>query len=326
MHKKLHKEKVVGSTFLSKYATLMTFILVCIIFAFGTENFKFVQVSNIFNVLRQVATLAVVALGMTFAMAAGEMDMSTGNVVGLSCTMAMGLITGQGLSPVASVGVVILVGLFIGAVNASITIFLRIPSIIVTLGMQSIITGLLYLYSGGKATYGTNPALFVFVGQTNILGIPVLVWIMVAFAIVCYFVLNKTLTGRYIYATGGNTNTARLSGINTKKYKFIAMMVSSAMAALAGVLLTARLGSGQPTAGDSYTLEALCGVFIGMTTIRVGRANVIGTLIGVALIGVLSNGLNLLGWSYFFQDIAKGAVMIAAVAIAASKTELKVGT
>lgn len=308
---------------IAKYATLLAFVVVCIIFTLTTDNFKFIQSNNVLNVLRQISILAVVSLGMTVTMATGEMDMSVGSVVGLTCTMAMGLISNQGFSVGITIILVLLMGLFIGSLNAAITIFCKIPSIIVTLGMQSIITGILYMYSGGRATYGVNPKFYAFMGQDRILGIPVLVIIMVIFTAITYFILNKTIIGRYLYATGGNQTTARLSGINTKKYKFAGMMTSAVMAAIAGILLTAKLGSGQPTAGESYTLEALSAVFIGMTTIRLGQPNVIGTIIGVALTGVLSNGLNLLGFSYFIQDMAKGFVMIAAVAISSSRTNLK---
>lgn len=317
------KSKTHRSAFFAKYATLFTFFAVCVFFIFATSNFRFIQPDNLLNVLRQVSILSIVALGMTFAMAAGEFDMSTGSVVGLGCVLAMGLLAKQQLPPGLAMLLVLMMGLGIGALNASITIFSRIPSIIVTLGMQSIVTGMIYMYSGGKSLYGSNPPIYQFIGQQSIAGIPVLVIIMILFIIVTYFILNKTLVGRYIYATGGNEQTARLSGINTRKYKFIGMMISATFAAFAGILLAARLGSGQPTAGDTYTMEALSAVFIGMTTIRIGRANVIGTIIGVFLMGVISNGLNLLGWPYFMQDMAKGIVMIAAVAISASKSELK---
>jgi len=315
------KEKNMG--WIAKYATLIAFVAVCLIFTLTADNFRFIKTDNVLNVLRQISILAVVSLGMTITMAVGEMDMSVGSVVGLTCTMAMGLISNQDLSVGVTIVLVLLVGLFIGALNAAITIFCKIPSIIVTLGMQSIITGILYMYSEGRAAYGANPAFYAFIGQKRLLGIPVLVIIMVIFTSVTYFILNKTIIGRYLYATGGNQTTARLSGINTKAYKFAGMMTSAVMAAIAGILLTAKLGSGQPTAGESYTLEALSAVFIGMTTIRLGQPNVIGTIIGVALTGVLSNGLNLLGFSYFIQDMAKGLVMIAAVAISSSRTNLK---
>jgi len=315
------KEKNMG--WIAKYATLVAFVAVCLIFTLTTKNFRFIKTDNVLNVLRQISILAVVSLGMTITMAVGEMDMSVGSVVGLTCTMAMGLISNQDLSVGVTIVLVLLVGLLIGALNAAITIFCKIPSIIVTLGMQSIITGILYMYSEGRAAYGVNPPFYAFIGQKRLLGIPVLVIIMVIFTAATYFVLNKTIIGRYLYATGGNQITARLSGINTRKYKFAGMMTSAVMAAIAGILLTAKLGSGQPTAGESYTLEALSAVFIGMTTIRLGQPNVIGTIIGVALTGVLSNGLNLLGFSYFIQDMAKGLVMIAAVAISSSRTNLK---
>lgn len=310
-------------SWIAKYATLLTCVIVAVIFTFATENFRFIATDNILNVLRQISILAIASLGMTVAMVSGEIDMSVGTVIGLTCTMAMGLITIQELDAGLTIVLVLLTGLGIGAINATVTIFCKIPSIIVTLGMQSIITGILYMYSGGKATYGVNPPVYNLIGQTKLLGIPMLVIIMIIFAAATYFILNKTIVGRYLYATGGNELTARLSGINTRKYKFAGMMISAVMASIAGILLAAKLGSGQPSAGDSYTLEALSAVFIGMTTIKLGQANVLGTIIGVVLMGVLSNGLNLMGLSYFIQDMAKGFVMIAAVAISASRTKLK---
>jgi ribose/xylose/arabinose/galactoside ABC-type transport system permease subunit len=312
------------TAFLAKYATLLTLVLVIVIFVFATENFRFVDRGNLFNILKQVSILSIVALGVTVAMAANEFDMSTGSVMGLGCVLGMGLIAQQGFAPGIAIVIVLIMGLLVGALNAFVTTFMRIPSIIVTLATQSIVSGFIYMYSGGKSLYGTNPAIYDLLGQRTILGgLPILVIIMVVFIVITYFVLNKTLIGRYIYATGGNEVTARLSGVSTTKYKYIGLMTSGLFAALAGILQAARLGSGQPTAGDTYTMEAISAVFIGMTTIRVGRANVAGTIIGVFLLGVISNGLNLLGWDYFYQDMAKGIIMIAAVAFAASKSELK---
>ena len=309
-------------TLLDRYATVLTMVLVFLVFVFTTKDFRFMQIGNLLNILRQVSILSIVALGVTVAMASGEFDLSTGSVVGLACVLAMGLITKQRLPPVIAIVIVLLMGIGVGVLNSFVTTCLRIPSIIVTLGMQSIVSGGIYMYSGGKSLYGTNPALYAYIGQGNIAGVPTLAIIMLLFIGITYFVLNKTLVGRYLYATGGNENTARLSGIDTVKYKYIGLMISGAFAGFAGVLLAGRLGSGQPTAGDRYTMEALSAVFIGMTTIRLGRSNVMGTVVGVVLLGIVSNGLNLLGWPYFFQDMAKGFIMIAAVAFAAARSEL----
>lgn len=312
-----------NSAWFAKYATLFALAVVFLFFVFSTTNFRFIQKDNLLNILRQVSILSIVAMGMTVAMASGQFDLSTGPVVGLSCVFAMGLVAKQGFPPLLAIVIILALGLAVGTLNAFVTTSLKIPSIIVTLGMQSIVTGIIYMYSGGKSLYGDNPALYQFFGQQNVAGIPILALVMIVFVAVTYFVLNKTLIGRYIYATGGNEMTARLSGISTRKYKYFGLMISAAFAAVAGILLAGRLGSGQPAAGDTYTMEALSAVFIGMTTIRVGRANVTGTMVGVLLLGIVSNGLNLLGWDYFFQDMAKGVIMIGAVAFAASRSELK---
>jgi ribose/xylose/arabinose/galactoside ABC-type transport system permease subunit len=312
-----------NTAWLVKYATIFCLAVVFVFFIFSTENFRFIQPDNLLNILRQVSILSIVAMGMTVAMASGQFDLSTGPVVGLSCVFAMGLVSQQHIPALVAILIILVLGLAVGALNAFVTTSLKIPSIIVTLGMQSIVTGIIYMYSGGKSLYGDNPPLYAFFGQQNIAGIPILALVMVVFVAVTYFILNKTLIGRYIYATGGNEVTARLSGISTRKYKYFGLMLSAAFAAVAGIMLAGRLGSGQPSAGDSYTMEALSAVFIGMTTIRMGRANVTGTMVGVLLLGIVSNGLNLLGWDYFFQDMAKGVIMIGAVAFAASRSELK---
>ena len=224
--------------------------------------------------------------------------------------------------PVAILAAV-MVGVLIGAVNGVIATKVNIPSIIVTLGVSSILVGIVFMITEGRAVYGGIPEAFNDIARGFIGPLSNLIIIMVLFVAITYLMLNKTITGRYIYAVGGNSKAANLSGINTTKYRIMALMISSVFAAIAGILLASRLGSGQPTGGTAFTMDGIGAVFIGMTTIKMGRPNVIGTLIGVALIGIMSNGLNMIGLPYYIQDMAKGAIMIGAVAFAASRTELK---
>lgn len=309
----------IGDT-VGKYGTIGAMLLVFIIFTISTN--RFIQVDNLLNILRQTSTLSIVALGMTAAMASGEFDMTTGSVVGLAGVLVTGMQVKGIAFPIALL-VILIVGFAIGMFNGIITTKVKIPSIIVTLGMSSVVTGLIFMYTKGKAVYGGLPKSFTNLGRGYLGPIPILVIIMLIFTAITYFILNKTIIGRYIYAVGGNSKAANLSGINTAKYKMIGLIMSSMFAAITGVLLSSRLGSGQPTAGASFTMDGLSSVFIGMTTIRIGRANIIGTVIGVTLLGIVNNGLNLLGFPYYIQDISKGLIMIAAVAFAASKNELK---
>lgn len=179
------------------------------------------------------------------------------------------------------------------------------------------------MYSEGRAIYGNLPESFTMLGRGDVLGLPMPIIIMAIIGVLVYIFLNKTRSGRYIYAVGGNATASKLSGIKVTQYRILGLILSGVGAAIAGMVLAARLGSGQPTAGESFLMDSLGAVFLGMTTIKVGQPNVIGTLVGVILIGVLNNGLNLLGLPFYIQDIAKGAIMIFAVAFAASKNELK---
>lgn len=306
--------------FFGRYGTIGALLVIFLFFSLTAD--RFTQLDNLVNVIRQISTLAIVALGMTAAMASGEFDMSAGSVVGLAGVLVTGLLV-SGMSAFLAILIALLVGSMIGVLNGLITTKVGIPSMIVTLGTSSIVSGSIYMYTKGKAVYGGIPAGFTKLGRGYFLSIPIPIIIMVIIALVMFFILNKTTIGRYIYSVGGNAKAAKLSGISTVKYKVMGLVYSGTFAAITGIILAARLGSGQPTAGESFTMDGLSAVFIGMTTIKVGRANVVGTLVGVALIGILNNGLNLLGLPFYVQDMAKGAIMIGAIAIAARKNELK---
>jgi ribose/xylose/arabinose/galactoside ABC-type transport system permease subunit len=306
--------------FLSSYATIFTFIILFIVFSVIIDNFF--EVGNILNIARQVSTLAIVSFGITIAMAGGDFDLSIGSVASLAGVLVTGLIAG-GMGTFLGVTIALLVGAGIGLLSGIISTRVGIPSLIVTLGISSIAVGLNFMYTKGKAVYGGLPLSFTGMGRGVLFGIPTPVIIMFVIGAIVFCFLNYTKPGRYIYATGGNATAAKLSGIRTLQYRTMGLMFSGAGAAIAGIILAARLGSGQPTAGDSFLMDGLAAVFIGMTTIRIGQPNVIGTFVGVLLIGTLNNGLNLLGLPFYIQDLAKGAIIIIAVAFAAKRNELK---
>ncbi|MFM1655814.1 ABC transporter permease [Brevibacillus sp. B_LB10_24] len=306
--------------YLSQYATIGALLLVFLIFSAVAD--RFLDTTNLLNVVRQVSTLAIVAFGMTIAMASGDFDLSVGSVAGLAGVIITGMLT-NGYSLAVALVASLAVGVVFGLLNGVITTRVGIPSIIVTLGTSSVATGIIFMYTEGRAVYGGLPDAFTVLGRGNVIGLPTPIIIMLVIGVAVYILLNKTTTGRYIYAVGGNAVSAKLSGINTLKYRTLGLILSGSGAAIAGIVLAARLGSGQPTAGASFLLDGLAAVFLGMTTIKVGQPNVIGTVVGVLLIGIINNGLNLLGLPFYVQDIAKGIIMVGAVAFAARKNELK---
>lgn len=317
---KPEKGKIDFNYLFSRYATIGALILVFLLFSIIAD--KFLETNNLINIVQQVSTLAIVAFGLTIAMAAGDFDLSVGSVAGLAGIIGTGLLVND-YSLFSAIAIALLIGAIFGVMNGIISTKLGIPSLIVTLGTSSIAVGINFMYSEGRAIYGNLPESFTMLGRGDVLGLPMPIIIMAIIGVLVYIFLNKTRSGRYIYAVGGNATASKLSGIKVTQYRILGLILSGVGAAIAGMVLAARLGSGQPTAGESFLMDSLGAVFLGMTTIKVGQPNVIGTLVGVILIGVLNNGLNLLGLPFYIQDIAKGAIMIFAVAFAASKNELK---
>ncbi|MEW9672111.1 ABC transporter permease [Ammoniphilus sp. 3BR4] len=320
LESKLDTKRTDFGYYFSNYATIGALLLVFIVFSVIAD--RFLDASNLVNVVRQVSTLAIVAYGLTIAMAAGDFDLSVGAVAGLSGVIVTGLLT-KGISLPVALLCAIGVGIVFGLLNGAVTTKIGIPSIIVTLGTSSVATGIIFMYTDGRAIYGGLPQSFTFFGRGNAFGLPTPIIIMLILGLATYILLNKTTAGRYIYAVGGNAVAAKLSGINTLKYRTLGLIFSGSGAAIAGIVLASRLGSGQPTAGASFLMDALAAVFLGMTTIKVGQPNVMGTIVGVMLIGVINNGLNLLGLPFYVQDIAKGIIMVGAIAFAARKNDLK---
>ena len=315
-------KKNLRDSFLVKYATIGALILVFIIFALISD--RFLAKENLLNIIKQTSLLIIVALGVTIAMSAGEFDLSTGNVVCVGTILSAALMTKAGWGVVPTLIFVIFIGILIGAINAFFVVVVGIPSMIVTLGMSNLLAGVASSITKGKSIYGAGiPDTLTDFASGSIGPISNLSIIGLFFMIIVYLFLNKTLAGRYIYAVGGNSKAAKLSGINVFGWRFLSLTLCSTFCIIAGVLLMARLGTGSATAGVGYTLDALSAVFIGMTCIRVGRPNVVGTLVGAFLIAILTNGLNMMGVTYYYQDMVSGAVMIIAIALTASKKELK---
>lgn len=284
--------------------------LVAIALVFATP--LFLQSANMLNILLTAAVVALVAAGQTYVIILAEIDLSVGAVLGFSAIITASVMSDHG--PVAGLAAGLLVGALAGAINGLLVTKTRMPSFIATLATMSIFAGLTLQFSQGNPIKVTSEA-FLALGQGNLLSIPTPIWIMLGATVLFGFILARTRYGRELYATGDNEDAARLAGINTTKVKIMAFMVSGVLAAVAGFILTARLGTAQPTAGSGLELSAIAAVIIGGTSLAGGRGALLGTVVGAVLLSMIDNGLNLLNVSPFLQGVVKGAVILFAVYI-----------
>jgi ribose transport system permease protein len=296
---------------LQRLGPLLALVAVCIALAFMSPDF--LTVSNSFDVMRQVSINAVIAFGMTLTILLGGIDLSVGSILAVSSVLAAMIMTG-GHGAVLAVAVAILAGAAMGSLNGVVIAKGKVAPFIATLGMMTLLRGLALVFANGSPISGFSSNFFATLGDGYVARlIPVPVVLMLAMFAVFWFVLGRTVFGRHVYATGGNAEAAKLSGVNTDRVQILVYTVSGAMAALAGVVLTSRLDSAQPTAGAGYELDAITAVVLGGTSLAGGRGWICGTLVGALLIGVLNNGLNLMGVSAFYQQVVKGSVILLAV-------------
>ncbi|QBK25911.1 ribose ABC transporter permease [Ureibacillus thermophilus] len=296
---------------ISKLGPLIGLILLIIVVSI--MNPSFLTISNIFNVLRQVSISAIIAFGMTFVILTGGIDLSVGSTLALTGAVAASLLAG-GIDPIISMGVALILGLILGAINGLIITKGKVAPFIATLATMTIYRGLTLVYSNGKPISGLGDhASFQLFGKGYLLGIPIpVITTIFAFAVLA-FILHKTTFGRRVYAVGGNEEAAKLSGIHADRVKIAVYAISGFMASLSALILTSRLNSAQPTAGESYELDAIAAVVLGGTSLNGGKGWIFGTLIGALIIGVLNNGMNLIGVSSFWQQVVKGIVILLAV-------------
>ncbi|RQO71599.1 ribose ABC transporter permease [Aquitalea sp. FJL05] len=275
----------------------------------------FLTVANLLNVMRQVSINALIAFGMTLVILLGGIDLSVGSILALS-SVAIATLIQAGVNPMLATLLGVIGGGLMGLFNGLVISKGKVAPFIATLASMTILRGLALVVSGGSPITGFNSDLFSMLGGGYVAGllpIPVL-WMLIMFGLFA-FLLKKTVFGRHVYATGGNEEAARLSGVKVDQIKLWVYTLSGAMSAMAGVVLTSRLNSAQPTAGSGYELDAIAAVVLGGTSLTGGRGWIFGTLMGALLIGVLNNGLNLLGVSSFYQQVIKGVVILLAVLI-----------
>jgi inositol transport system permease protein len=310
--------------FLRKYMIVFIFLGMCALLAIFSPNNSFLKPQNLINVVRQITVYGFLALGVTLAIISTGIDLSLGSVLGFAAVVSASFVQQPGWKEAiypgaqfpALVGVAagLGVGLALGFVNGALIAYTRIPPFIATLGMMQIARGLAYVYSNGRPVSTLNDD-FLFLGQGNILGVPVPIIIFAVVVVLTHLMLGYTRFGRHVYAIGGNETAARVSGVNLTRTKVLIYMFSGLMAGLGGVVLTSRVGSATPALGMGYELDAIAAAVIGGTSFAGGIGTVWGTVIGALIIGVMNNGLDLLNVSPFYQLIVKGSIIIIAIII-----------
>ncbi|MDX1807806.1 MAG: ABC transporter permease [Paenisporosarcina sp.] len=317
------KEKIIQ--FLFKYGAIA--LLISIIFYFSLISDAFFTFGNMTDILRSISIVTLLALGVTFTLVVNGFDLSVGSTMSFSTVVTASLMVWYDLPLWVVLILPILVGVVIGAFNTLLIVVIGIPDLLATLSTMYIVAGLHRTYTEGFSIYnnmpltsgGTAPGelsqAFLWIGQGKLLGFPVPVWIMIVMVLVAYLVLDHTRWGRILYMTGGNAEAATLSGVNVRKVKFTAYVISGIFASMAGILFTSRVGSGQIDAGAPLLMEAVAAVFVGYSVLGAGKPNAIGSFFGAVIIGILLNGLTILNMPYYAYDIVKGSVLVLALAV-----------
>jgi ribose transport system permease protein len=291
---------------------LLALVMLCLNLAIASN--VFLTASNLLNVLQQVSINFVIAIGMTFVIISGGIDLSVGSNIALTGLLLAIMMKNWVLSVPAAIALALVFSALIGLINGGLIAFLNLPPFIATLGMMSIARGAAYTVTGGAPIY-TMPAAFTGISG-RVANIPLYaILIMAAVFALGWYILRYTRVGRFTYAIGGNENCARLSGININSVKCFVYVVSGLCCGVAAILLTSRLDSALPTNADGQEMDAIAAVVIGGTSMKGGEGSMIGTLIGIMIIGVIANGLNLLGVAQGPQKMVKGLIIVIAVII-----------
>lgn len=301
-----------GADLLVKFNLLIVFGLLCVVAAILAP--EFLTTRNISNLLQQSSLIGIVAVGMTVVILTANIDLSVGSAAAFA-GMMVAILIGIGMPWGLALVVTLLLSGLLGAVMGGLSAYLSLPSFMVTLAGLTSIRGLTYLLTDGKPTTSEIPAGLHFLGAGRIGAVPVVGIIFIVVAALAALLLRGTTIGEYVYATGSNKEAARLSGLPVRLVQTAAFVVSGTLAALSGILLTARLTIGQPTASQGLELDAIAAVVLGGTSLFGGRGGIFGTFIAVLLLSVLRNLFNLLGLGSFFQMLVTGLILVAALVL-----------
>ncbi|EOL9010688.1 ABC transporter permease [Cronobacter malonaticus] len=306
--------------FFYKWGMLLTVVALVALFGIASDNF--LDPFNIINILRSIAIVTVIAIGVSISLTIGGFDLSVGSTASLANALVISLFVWHGFGTTEAIVITLALCTLVGLFNAFLIVVLKIPDMLATLASLFVIQGVAMTYSyGGSITQnmvlpsgemaeGVIPDAFSLLGQ-----VPVIVIVMLVVTVVAQLGLSLTTHGRRMYAIGGNPEAARLSGIRITRYKVAAYFIASLLAGLGGILLASRIGSSQVNAGSGYLMDAVAAAWIGFSLAGSGKPNALGTLVGAVILGVLSNGLVMLSVPYYAMDIIKGLVLAGALAI-----------
>ncbi|GAE27982.1 inositol transport system permease protein [Halalkalibacter wakoensis JCM 9140] len=311
--------KELAMNILKKYGIFIILILLIVLMSILTPHF--LSTTNLINIVRQMSIIGIIAIGVTPIIITKGIDLSSGSLIALVSVVVATFAQGD-FPIVVPILVALGVGLLVGLVNGTLVAKGMLAPFIATLGMMTAARGAAMLYSDGRPIGGISET-FTFIGQGMIAGIPVPVIIFGFVGLVTWILLNKTKIGKYVYAIGGNEQAAVTAGINVSRIKLMVYAYAGLLGGVAGMILTARIASGQPQAGIMFELDAIAAAVIGGTSLFGGIGTVGGTIIGALIIGVMNNGLDLLGVSSYWQQIVKGAIIVAAVYIDSRKNHRK---
>ena len=310
-------ERTPVSQLLWQGGTLLALVALIILFG-ALRPGAFLSFGNVRNILAQIAILAIIAAAQTVVMVVGDFDLSVGVTATLAGASASALMV-AGWSIPLSILAGLVVGTLVGVLNGILVAYMNLSAFVATLATLTSVGGLAFIVTGGTTLYGM-PDDFSVIGQSRPLGLPLPIFFAVIVTLAVWAVLRFTTLGRRWYAVGGSAEVARLSGVNVRLARFLAFTVAGFLSAIGGIILVSRLASASATSANNYMLLAVAAVFLGMTLLRSGAANVGGTLVGVGIIGVMSNGLNIVGVSAYFQQVLTGIIIIAAVTLSSLKS------
>ena len=305
------------SYILQEYGSFIALLFLIVVIGIVSPEFR--TINNFLSLLRQSSINGLIAFGMTMVILTGGIDLSVGSTLAISAALCAGMITNMGIPVPVAMLLTLVVGLLFGGISGLLITKGRLQPFIATLITMTVYRGFTMIYMDGRPISNLSnskyvlPKALVFIGRGEIFGIPVPIIIFIFVFILFFIVLNKTTFGRKVYAIGSNDRCAKLAGISITKVKMIVYCVSGLMASLSSLILLSRLNSAQPTLGTGYELDAIASVALGGTSMNGGRGKILGTLIGILIIAVLNNGLNILGVSSYYQSVVKGIVILIAV-------------
>lgn len=322
---KIEKRKIHVVDILFRYGTVIA--IVALIAFFSVKRPHFFSYENMADIFRSISIVTLIALGLTFSLSVNGLDISVASMAGMSNILAAGMMVYHDQGLVVAILVPVLIGVVVGLLNAFMIVVVHLPDLLATLSMLYVIRGAMLTYCGGYSIYSNMLRLdgtqapgkildsFIFLGQGYLGPVPMPVIIMILLVISVHVFFTYTRYGRFLYATGGNIEAARLSGIPVAHYRINAYVLSGVFAALGGIILAARLGSGQVDAGSPFLLDAAAAAYIGFSVFGIGKPNALGTFLGAMLLGILVNGMTMMNVPFYSQDIVKGLVLASALAI-----------